>query len=68
MTANKFSNFYASVVENLGIDHENMKLNEEDIQSVVDKLKNHPSTLKIRERINSNKNEPHLTIAINFHV
>jgi len=51
--ANKFSNFYASVVENLGIENENMKLNDEDIETVVENFKNHPSILKIKEHYNS---------------
>ena len=51
--ANTFSNFYASVVENLGIDNENMKLSDENIDSLVDKFKNHPSILKIKQHYNS---------------
>ena len=51
--ANKFSNFYASIVQNLGIDNENMKLSHENIQSLVDKFKNHPSILKIKQYYSS---------------
>ena len=52
--ADIFSTFYASVVENLGIDNTDMKLTDEDIPSLVDKFKNHPSILKIKEHYNAN--------------
>ena len=54
--ADIFSTFYASVVENLDIDNENMKLTDEDIPNLVDKFKNHPSILKIKEHYNANNN------------
>jgi len=63
--ANKFSNFYASVVENLGIDNQNMKLNDEDIENVIGKFKNHPSILKIREHYNSSNSFSFTQVNVN---
>ena len=51
--ANIFSTFYASVVENLGIDNESMKLSDADIPSLIDKFKNHTSILKTEQHYNS---------------